>query len=460
MARRGVPPSIPHRRKDNEFQHVLRAVVEFVKIIHQEHLARCATTRAMKANNVAMKARLRGAQEQVGSCQDALRALTAQFEELHAAAALGAAQMPVPNMSRMTPLHTADESSFGKDALSSPFGFGEDPSSPDNGGALERQFFAVCDERDQLRARLRQALSSVDDMHARDVQSGAQALEQSLRLSRATHGRFERAETARIVAEQQLSRTKHKASQIKKRLLRAHAELKLQLSACGAELERERASNEVLTRRCSEGEGEIVLLKESLSLAEQRADEARLHAEEVERKRLLLQRESAITTPSRSSQRGTGREKGPGPESGFAVRYDRADRFMAETKIDLLERKVLRLESERGSTEELRFKLLAAIDREGRLECLIKARDAQIEDMRRQIARLETDFEEQSRFKEALLMVARGSTDDDEGGGEGRNLNLEILVEKGELSNVVAEVTQSAGTATGDGPVEMAEPES
>ena len=92
---------------------------------------------------------------------------------------------------------------------------------------------------------------------------------------------------------------------------------------------------------------------------------------------------------------------------------------MAETKIDLLERKVLRLESERGSTEELRFKLLAAIDREGRLERLIKARDAQIEDMRRQIARLETDFEEQSRFKEALLMVARGSTDDDEGGGRG-----------------------------------------
>ena len=39
-------------------------------------------------------------------------------------------------------------------------------------------------------------------------------------------------------------------------------------------------------------------------------------------------------------------------------------------------------------------------------------------------------------------------------------MNLEILVEKGELSNVVAEVTQSAGTATGDGPVEMAEPES
>ena len=388
---------------------MLGAIIKFVKIIHHEHLARCAVTRAMQANSTAMKARLRGAREQVGACKDAMRALTARFEELRAAATLAVAQVPVPSLHM-----TAAPPSLGADLDSSSSFGAEDSSSPDNNNsALERQFFAVCAERDQLRARLRQALSSVDDMHARDVQSGAHALEQSLRVSRATHDRWERAETARVMAEQQLGRTTHKASKIKKRLLRAQADLEQQLSACGDELERERARSEALTRRCSEGEGEIVLLKESLSLAEQRVDEARSHAEEEERRRLLMEREASITTPPRST--ASSREKGGGGggaqrrQSVFAARYDRADRFMADTKIDLLERKVFRLESEQSSTEELRFQLLAAIEREGGLERLVEARDAQIEGLQRQIARLELDFEEQSRFKEALLMV-RGET--------------------------------------------------
>ena len=58
--------------------------------------------------------------------------------------------------------------------------------------------------------------------------------------------------------------------------------------------------------------------------------------------------------------------------------------------------------------------MLAAIEREGGLERLVEARDAQIEGLQRQIARLELDFEEQSRFKEALLMVSGETTKEKE----------------------------------------------
>ena len=68
---------------------------------------------------------------------------------------------------------------------------------------------------------------------------------------------------------------------------------------------------------------------------------------------------------------------------------------------------MLRLESEQHGTEQLQRKLLASVDRVSALQRELSQRDAQMEDMRAHIVRLETDFEEQSRFKEALLLVSR-----------------------------------------------------
>lgn len=380
MARR-QPATRPDQGID--FKHALGAVVGFITAIRKENEARCETTKGLLAANAALKDQLRSAQSTVGLCAEAFRELQVQFKEL---------QTP-PSQSR---LHSSDAvpTMFEKSWL--------EQGGSEMGDGLEKQFLIVCAERDKLRAHLREALSSVEDIHARNVQSGSQELQKSLQVSRATHAQWESAVCRALKAEKQLEQVHLKQVKNRRKLLNVKTQLNRRVAAQNAIIERQRRRLEALARRCEESETEIALLKESLSLSEQRADEALLREQSVLCHESHRFKEFNTVVPPMPE-----REKGSVvPEGKFAVRFDRADRFLAETTIDLLKREVHRLKAEKNASTGLRADLEASAEKVWGLQQVISSRDMQISEMKKQILQLERDFKEQSQFEEALLVIS------------------------------------------------------
>jgi len=180
------------------------------------------------------------------------------------------------------------------------------------------KFMAVVKERNLVQQQLSATLSEFENIHAKDVVSGAEALEKSLRLTRIRQAKMQQVEIRACGAEQKLAAS----------LADMHT-MSLELSSCKQTtktqamlLQQNRRERTQLQRRVKDNEAEIILLKEALTFAESKNDDAMFVSQAID-----AHWKGVVANIEARSKRRAGT-------------FDRADRFLAETKINLLEREL------------------------------------------------------------------------------------------------------------------------
>lgn len=271
-----------------DVEQLLRSLTRFVRVLQEQHVASTQVNEKLRKKTLYLLRQL-----------NHVRAST--FAGLAASRrTIDAMQARLAEEKQQPPTLLATPSSATK-VTSEVNKRSEAPDENNGAWVSSTKFMAVVRERNRIQQQLSSILSTVSNMQHRDVVAGAEALEQSLRLTRTRH------------TEQ------HEALEEFKAKLRAKDRL----------VEQSRRENLSLQHRCKDNAAEILTLKSALLFAQTKNDELR-DSSQVMR----AQWEEKVRSMAKRSKKRAG------------TSFDRTDRFMAETKIQLLERE---LEMLRGS---------------------------------------------------------------------------------------------------------------
>ncbi len=304
---------VTFQQQNNETQHLLRSVHRFVRIIQQRHLSCVEQNAVLHEQLFALANQFNGArhaaQIALSTCSDKIKLLQAQVHELQSnsntllQSKLSLHLEPTMMGSRITagsPSHKTPEK-----ILTSPRTKSRRLNNSDiaeSGDWVSRKtYMQVVRERNQLQQQLSTTLSNFENIHAHEVMEQSEVLEKSIRLTR-----------------EQFNSRQLQIQQITERAVAAEQRL-AENQKLLAQCKRERAR---LLHQCQENKNEILLLKDSLTFAENKNDEFLLSSNSMDEqwKELLEEMENKFEDNKNT--------------------FNRADRFMMETKIQLLEREL------------------------------------------------------------------------------------------------------------------------
>jgi len=298
-----------------DVEQLLRSLTRFVRVLQEQHVASTQVNEKLRKKTLVLLRQLNHARAST------FAGLAASRRTIDVMQARLAEEKQQPPTLLATPSSATKVTSEVNKRSEAP---------DENNGAWisSTKFMAVIRERNRIQQQLSSTLSAVSNMQHRDVVAGAEALEQSLRLTRTRH--TEQHEALEESSERAASAERRLASNQKQQY-----ELTLELESYQVKLrakdrlvEQSRRENLSLQHRCKDNAAEILTLNEALLFAQTKNDELRDSSQEMQ----AQWKEMVRNMEKRSKKR--------------AGTFDRTDRFMAETKIQLLERE---LEMLRGS---------------------------------------------------------------------------------------------------------------
>ena len=298
-----------------DVEQLLRSLTRFVRVLQEQHVASTQVNEKLRKKTLVLLRQLNHARAST------FAGLAASRRTIDVMQARLAEEKQQPPTLLATPSSATKVTSEVNKRSEAP---------DENNGAWisSTKFMAVIRERNRIQQQLSSTLSAVSNMQHRDVVAGAEAPEQSLRLTRTRH--TEQHEALEESSERAASAERRLASNQKQQY-----ELTLELESYQVKLrakdrlvEQSRRENLSLQHRCKDNAAEILTLNEALLFAQTKNDELRDSSQEMQ----AQWKEMVRNMEKRSKKR--------------AGTFDRTDRFMAETKIQLLERE---LEMLRGS---------------------------------------------------------------------------------------------------------------
>ena len=316
---------------DSEVQHLLQSVHRFVSLIQHRHLACVQTNTLLRRQMVSIvhqfNAARTSAQSTLSTCSTTIHSLQAQVQQLQRQQVT---TNPKP-ASTFTPTRPATRPIRPPRPSSPPLVF----VSPEDKPLLEphleqsgewvrhKTYRLMVLERNKLQQQLSATLSKYENLHAQEVLNGSEALQQSIRLTRQTFDS----------RQDQMQETMQRATAVERKLAdnqKVQYEMSLQLSAYKQKcLQQEKKLEQIhrersrLLHQCQENKQEIQLLKENLDFVEHQKDEMVLSTTAMDEQ----WKELLVSIEQRTKE-----------SNGM---FNRADRFMMETKIQLLERELL-----------------------------------------------------------------------------------------------------------------------
>ena len=215
-----------------DVEQLLRSLTRFVRVLQEQHVASTQVNEKLRKKTLYLLRQL-----------NHVRAST--FAGLAASRrTIDAMQARLAEEKQQPPTLLATPSSATK-VTSEVNKRSEAPDENNGAWVSSTKFMAVVRERNRIQQQLSSILSTVSNMQHRDVVAGAEALEQSLRLTRTRH------------TEQ------HEALEEFKAKLRAKDRL----------VEQSRRENLSLQHRCKDNAAEILTLKSALLFAQTKNDE-------------------------------------------------------------------------------------------------------------------------------------------------------------------------------------------
>ena len=198
-------------------------------------------------------------------------------------------------------------------------------------------YMRVVTERNRLQQQLSATLSEFENMHAKQVVSGAEALQESLRLTKLsantalqhTQDRQDRAE--RAAATERRFADSQRVQHLKDLEFQSYQKQSVAQERVLEQSKRERAR---LLHQCQQNNTEIQLLKEALNFAESKND-------------ALLMSSDAMDDHWKDFWHTMDNKF----KSKSGATFNRADRFMMETKIQLLERELVLVKQAKMQTK-------------------------------------------------------------------------------------------------------------
>ena len=310
-----------------DVEQLLRSLTRFVRVLQEQHVASTQVNEKLRKKTLVLLRQLNHAR---ASTFAGLAASRRTIDVMQARLAEEKQQPPTLLATPSSATKVTSEVNKRSEAPDENNVNKRSEAPDENNGAWisSTKFMAVIRERNRIQQQLSSTLSAVSNMQHRDVVAGAEALEQSLRLTRTRH--TEQHEALEESSERAASAERRLASNQKQQY-----ELTLELESYQVKLrakdrlvEQSRRENLSLQHRCKDNAAEILTLNEALLFAQTKNDELRDSSQEMQ----AQWKEMVRNMEKRSKKR--------------AGTFDRTDRFMAETKIQLLERE---LEMLRGS---------------------------------------------------------------------------------------------------------------
>jgi hypothetical protein len=295
--------------EQRDVEQLLSSLARFVRVIQEQHVASTRVNGELRNKALILLHQLNRPRAST------FAALVASERTLHALQARLVEEQQPPRL-----LAAAIPQTKVSDEVSMPNNM---PDGDNGEWVSSTKFMAVVRERNRIQQQLSSTLSQFGNMQHKDVVAGAEALEQSLRLTRTRNAEIKESSNRAASAERKLA--KHKKQQYSLTLeLESHP---VKLHAKDRLLVENRRETVRLQHCCKENEAEISTLKEALLFSQTKNDELMVSSQEMGAKWNELVR----NMEKRSKRR--------------AGTFARADRFMAETRIQLLERELERLKN-------------------------------------------------------------------------------------------------------------------